>query len=167
MPVFPFSNGFGASLMRQWALIVSISLILGALPPGAAPSLAQAPEKKEEKKSPVMSYGEAQKWFERAANQGHKNAQYMLGLIFYQGRGVKKNYPKARVWFERAAKQSHSEAQYMLGIIYYDGKGVPKDHVRAGEWFGKAAQKGDKEAQYMYGLIHYERAKGAGKTPKN
>ena len=159
--------------MRHRALIVSIALILGALGPslgpGAAPSLAQAPEEKrriEKNKSPATGYSEAQKWFRRAAKQGHKNAQYMLGLIFYNGRGVEKSYPTARTWFERAAKQDHSGAQYMLGIIHYDGKGVPKNHGRAGKWFGKAARKGDKDAQYMLGLIHYERAKGA-KSPKN
>jgi hypothetical protein len=153
--------------MRHWVLIVSVTLILGALPPSTAPSFAQTSGEKKEESPPIKGYGEAQKWFLHAAKQGHKNAQYMLGIIYYHGRGVKKNYLDARNWFELAAKQNHTEAQYMLGIIYYDGKGIPKDLGQAVKWFEKAAQKGDKEAQYMLGLTHYERVKGAGKSPKN
>jgi len=147
--------------MWYLAFKVSCIFVLSVLQSGPPSSFAQVSERK---KSPAKGYTEAQKWFRQAAAQGHKNAQYMLGLIFYNGRGVKKDYREARAWFERAAKQNHSGAQYMLGIIYYDGKGVPKDNGRASKWFTKTAKKGDKDAQYMLGLILYEHAKGTQKS---
>ncbi len=137
---------------------------VGVRPAGGGVFLAQAPD---QKKGAAKDYTEARKWFQRAAKRGHKNAQYMLGLLYYNGKGVERNCKESKAWFQRAAEQGHAEAQYMLGLLYYDGKGGQKDYNRASEWFRKAAGKGDKEAQYMLGIIHYERAKGAGESPKN
>ncbi len=144
--------------MRIWIPVLFAALALAAFSPVPP---ARAAGKTAVKKN-AGGYGEAHKWFSRAARQGHKNAQYMLGLLYYNGRGIKRGYADARKWFTRAAKQNHTGAQYMLGIIHYDGKGVSKNLARAAAWFGKAAAKGDKDAQYMIGLIHYERAKGGG-----
>lgn len=99
---------------------------------------------------------EAFKWFQKAALKGNKNAQNMIGQMYYDGDGVKRNYEEARSWFEKAAKQNHAEAQYMLGLIHYYGRGVQKNFTTAAQWFGKAAKQQYNAAQYMLGLINYE-----------
>ena len=37
----------------------------------------------------------AVKWFTEAANQGHRDAQYLLGYCYETGQGVKKNLLQA------------------------------------------------------------------------
>ncbi len=113
------------------------------------------------KKNPSPStnqqgFSEAFRWFQKAALKGNKNAQNMIGQMYYDGDGVKRSYEKARGWFEKAAEQNHAEAQYMLGLIHYYGRGVQKNFTTAAQWFGKAAKQKYNAAQYMLGLIHYE-----------
>lgn len=117
--------------------------------------LAQAPKGASQSKN-GRSFSEAFQWFEKSAMKGNKNAQHMIGLMYYDGDGVKKNYGEARNWFEKAAKQSHDSAQYMLGLTYYYGRGVKKNFPAATKWFVKAAKQSHDSAQYMLGLIYYD-----------
>ncbi len=79
--------------------------------------------------------------YQKAAEQGDVNAQSILGAMYYEGKGVQKNYAKAFEWFEKAAKQGDADAQNILGLRYYNGEGVPKDYTKAFEWFEKQSSK--------------------------
>ena len=57
---------------------------------------------------------EAVKWFRRAANQGYAEAQYDLGLIYFNGRGVTRDNGEAAKWFLKSAEQGHENAPYYL-----------------------------------------------------
>ena len=72
----------------------------------------------------TRDYAAAQAWFERAAAQGHSEAQFFLGLIYIDGQGVPRDYVQARGWFERAAAQGEARAQSYLGWLYDNGYGV-------------------------------------------
>ena len=48
---------------------------------------------------------------------GLPEAQYRLGLLYLQGRGVKQSDKKARKYFTRAAAQGHHAAQQALSDI--------------------------------------------------
>ena len=50
--------------------------------------------------------------------QGHRSAQYNLGLMYRDGHGVDVNYKKAIEWYEKAAEQGLAKAQHNLGIMY-------------------------------------------------
>ena len=51
-------------------------------------------------------------WWEKAAAQGDAKAQYALGVLYDNGKGVPKNNAQARVWWEKAAVQTDDkEAQ--------------------------------------------------------
>jgi TPR repeat protein len=52
-----------------------------------------------------------------AADQGPAEAQYSLGYMFVQGRGVAQSDVEAARWFRKAADQGHADAQYNLGIL--------------------------------------------------
>ena len=85
-------------------------------------------------------------WLRRAADQEHAQAQYTLGLIYYnlgliylKGYGVAQDPRQAAVWYRRAADQGHVDAQYNLGLMYYKGYGVVKDGKEAAAWFRRAA----------------------------
>jgi hypothetical protein len=46
----------------------------------------------------VQNYSGAARWFRRAADQGHANAQAVLGSLYAVGLGVPKNFVNAYVW---------------------------------------------------------------------
>ena len=61
-----------------------------------------------------MNYKKAIEWFEKAAEQGDADAQYNLGVMYYDGQGVDVNYKKAFECYEKAAEQGHAQAQHNL-----------------------------------------------------
>ena len=86
---------------------------------------------------------------QRLAEQGDVDAQYDLGLFYFQGRGVPQDYSKAMLWYRKAAEQGDSRAQFYLGSMYQDGLGVIKDHTTAIQWLQKSVAQGD-----SYGQLH-------------
>ena len=91
----------------------------------------------------------------KLAEQGHANAQIKLGVMYYNGEGVKKEYTEAARWFTKAAEQGDAEAQNRLGLMYYKGLGVKKDYAEAVRWYTKAAEQGHAYAQYYLGVMYY------------
>src|SRR5438309_9048594 len=54
------------------------------------------------------------KWYRKAAEQGHADAQFALGACYANGRGVGKDEVEAGKWYRKAAEQGHAEAQCRL-----------------------------------------------------
>ena len=88
------------------------------------------------------------------AASGHADAQHLLGLMYYMGRGVARDYRQAMTWHRKAAEQGKADAQYVVGAMYYTGNGVVQDHRQAVPWFRKAAEQGHAEAQHALGLMY-------------
>ena len=63
------------------------------------------------------------------AEQGNASAQYNLGLMYRNGRGVPQDDKTAVKWYRLAAEQGHASAQYNLGQTYRKGDGVPKNDM--------------------------------------
>jgi TPR repeat protein len=57
---------------------------------------------------------EAVKWYRRAANKGDAEARYYLGLMYFNGRGVTRDYGEAAKWFLKSAEQGDENAPYYL-----------------------------------------------------
>ncbi len=98
------------------------------------------------------------------AQAGDAEAQYRLGIMYAEGRGVAPNDAEAALWFERAAEQGEPMAQYNLGASYAEGSGVRKDMATAAKWFRRAADQGVALAQLNLGLLY---ANGAGVPQDN
>ncbi|SDD89732.1 tetratricopeptide repeat protein [Kordiimonas lacus] len=47
---------------------------------------------------------------------GNAEAQYRLGLMYRDGRGVKQSASKARSYFRQAAEQGHADAKAILAV---------------------------------------------------
>ena len=58
---------------------------------------------------------EAVKWYRKAAEQGHADAQTYLGYCYKSGQGVPKDYSEAVKWYRKAAEQGNASAQNNLG----------------------------------------------------
>jgi hypothetical protein len=93
------------------------------------------------------------------AEQGDSRAQSLLGLIYFNGHGVRRDEPEAINWYRRAADQGDADAQLTIGLIYYEGRGVPQDYSEAGRWYLLAANRGNAVAQYNLGIL-YARGNG-------
>jgi TPR repeat protein len=98
------------------------------------------------------------------AQAGNAEAQYRLGVMYAEGRGVAPNDAEAALWFERAAEQGEPMAQYNIGASYAEGSGVRKDMATAAKWFRRAADQGVALAQLNLGLLY---ANGAGVPQDN
>jgi TPR repeat protein len=97
--------------------------------------------------------------FRALAEQGHARAQFNLGVLYAEGKGVPQDYPAALKWYRKAAKQGHVQAQYNLGVLSYDGQGIKRDYRAARQWFHQAAEQGFAPAQYNLGVM-YVRGQG-------
>lgn len=83
-------------------------------------------------------------------------ADYQLGLQYYNGDGVEQNFGKAVQFFLKAGEAGHVGAQYNLGIMNYTGQTGGQDFVNAAKWFERAAINGHTQAQYNLGFLYYE-----------
>lgn len=131
----------------------------------------------------IKNTEEGIKWFQKAAEQGNKEAikalkelnlyaqssnaheptdaqaQYELGLRYVKGDGFEKDCLKGVDLYLKAAKQGHAKAQNNLGFCYLIGSGVKKNEFEAIKWFREAAEQGDADGQYNLGIC-YEKGFG-------
>lgn len=89
----------------------------------------------------------AREWYEKAAQQGHPAAQYLLGSIYETGQFVDRDIKKAVMWYEKAANNGITNAQFRMGEFYEKGLGVEQDIEKAIAWYKKAATQNNLEAQ--------------------
>lgn len=120
----------------------------------------------------------------KEANQGNSNAQFDIGSMYQNGRGVSPDRTKAIDWYQKAAAQQNEkaisrlkllqaneerfkkesasasngnpESQYKLGNMYTEGVGTNIDLARAAEFYEQSASQGYVKAEYKLGLIYYE-----------
>lgn len=95
-------------------------------------------------------------WYEKAAEQGHAEAQRQLGIgrkpsENFLNKDEPKDYSASIKWFTKAAEQGHVSSQYELGEIYEK----TNDRDKAVYWYKMAAENGWEKAikklKDMYG----------------
>jgi len=107
----------------------------------------------------AQDYQAALKEFLPLANAGDVATQSILGLMYYSGDGVSKDFGEAAEWYRKAAEKGGTTSQRLLGKMYFKGEGVPQNYTQAAEWYRKAAEQGDAEALNSLGVVY---AKGEG-----
>lgn len=101
-----------------------------------------------------QDYMTAYQVFKNLAEQGDREAQYNLAILYRQGKGVMQDPAMAATWFQKAADQGLPGAQYYMGHLYSEGEGVEKDLVKAFDWYKKAAEHGNPMAQSNLGVAY-------------
>lgn len=81
------------------------------------------------------------------AEQGNPSAQFNLGTLYEQGRGVDRNEATAAAWFLKAAERGDVQAQVKLAGWYESGTGVARDPARARLWYAAALARPDARAE--------------------
>ena len=89
------------------------------------------------------------------AEAGNADAQNVLGVLFYEGDGVKKDHAQAFEWLFRAAEQGHAKGMFNVGLLYSYGYGVPKNDEKAVEYYMSAAEKGVRGSYQKLGNAYY------------
>ncbi len=75
------------------------------------------------------------------AAQGDAKAQFDLGWMYLNGKGMPQDYTKAWDWFEKAAAQGDVKAQYVLGGLYSDWPSVRQSNVKGLMWLNIATAR--------------------------
>lgn len=91
-------------------------------------------------------FGEAMRWYRRAAHMGHVLAAHNVGNMYRDGRGVDVDHAAAAVWWLRAARAGDVIPALRLGEAYEAGRGVPRSLPIARRWYEKAAAAGNAAA---------------------
>jgi len=93
----------------------------------------------------------AKKWYLKAANAGHVEAQNSIGSIYQ----AEKRYTEAMSWYQKAADQKHALAINNMAYLYDLGLGVPQDRQKGHDLYMQSASLGWAEAMFnlanMYG----------------
>lgn len=94
--------------------------------------------------------------YEKSANAGDPDAMYRLGMAYFDGRGVERDYLEAFKWFQRAAQKGHVFAISMTGTCYYKGIGVEQSKTEAEKWFQKGADRFYGDSIYRLAYCKFE-----------
>lgn len=141
---------------RTMSHLRSIALVLSIVCPTAP---AWADFKKGMDAYQHGEYATALSEWQPLAEQGQAIAQYQLGLLYANGKGVEKDDAKARKWYEKSAIQGHTEAQVNFGILLLYARGGQQDYKMAMYYLRLSANNGHDLAQRKLGQM-YEHGDG-------
>jgi len=117
------------------AFILIISLLSSLM---ACPILA-GPIEDSRKAYRGGDYKTAFQLIKPEAEKGDAVAQFILGYMYDEGKGVPKDYDEAVKWYSRAAKQGNKEARHNLGLLG-DQDQVSKDRAEKEKWHRGATE---------------------------
>ncbi len=86
------------------------------------------------------------KLLNEAAKLGSGEAHVVLGIEYYLGENLEKDYDKAFKHFELADQQANTLGTFHLAMCYIEGHGVKKDLEKAKELLTIAADEGSEDA---------------------
>lgn len=88
------------------------------------------------------------------AEKGHAESQFLLGLMYREGRAVTQDLAKSVQWLRKAAKQGHAGARIHLARVLRESLGSDQDYEEAVRWFGLAAEHGHAESAFTLALMY-------------
>jgi TPR repeat protein len=111
-------------------------------------------------------------WYAKAAEGGHRVAQFNLALMYVQGKGLPRNEAAAVMWLRRAAELGHGGAQYHLGVrLHRASKGgrdvdASESRIEAFKWLQLAVAQSCEGAEaareyVLLGMTREEADEGA------
>ena len=86
-------------------------------------------------------------WYLKAARQGDGVAQFNLGLMYGQGKGVLRDEAAAVMWLRKAAELGNAGAQYHMGVRLHRASkggqplGASESRVEAFKWLQLAVAR--------------------------
>lgn len=150
--------------MKKWILLIIAMLSLCSIVSGANDLLDQRQGHPDILVDGVNAWSEgnytlAHELLRPLSAQGSAVAQYIIGLMYFRGKVVGKNYKESLKFLNLSAEQGYARAQHKLGNIYTgDLLGKP-DYRKAIKWFRLASGQGYAPSQYFLATL-YENGDG-------
>ena len=94
-------------------------------------------------------------YIRKAALNGYPEAEYLLGRIYCEGRGLPHNWDDAFKWLSKAADHGNGKAMFYLGQFYHYGINTERNTMRALELYTKSAETGYGEALKKLGRVFH------------
>ena len=91
----------------------------------------------------------AEKWFSRAAENGHQTAQLMLGDLYAIDAHIPARLHRAIKWYRKANRNGHSEAGRKLAALYFKHRDVIAEDINTTGLLIEAADNGDYKAAVL------------------
>ena len=108
-----------------------------------------------------LDRAEGAKWLLKAADAGHRLAEFNAGVLYERGLSVPErnfhieaNATTAAYWYGKAAEAGVPLAQHNLAMLYRYGSGVQRDSVRAYGLLREAAKQGLSMSMLTLGDMH-------------
>lgn len=98
-------------------------------------------------------YATAYKLFRLRAEAGDLEAQNYLGVQYYLGLGVPRDWQQALQWYDKAAKQGDPGAQVNYGLMFQNGYGTNPDIGAAFMWYYAAYRQGNSTGKRYMNLL--------------
>ena len=95
---------------------------------------------------------EAFKWYLKAAELGHPEAQLIVGECYTWGHGTARNHDKAFLWLLKAAEQKQMAAYKLVSGCYRYGNGTPINTQKADYWQRKSLQDKKEKIERQTGV---------------
>lgn len=93
-------------------------------------------------------------WLQKAAEQGHPPAMYVISQLLLRGEGVQKDRPLGLQYLRESAEAGHIDAQYTFAMTLLD---TPREKIQEKVWaahyFNKAAEQKDSRSQFQIGKM--------------
>ncbi|MBI1239783.1 MAG: sel1 repeat family protein [Alphaproteobacteria bacterium] len=96
------------------------------------------------------------------ADAGDARAQFNLGVLYAEGRGVERDMRLALAWWQKSAKQGHVRAAHNMGLALIAGEPrgeaetLEPDFKGAAHWLRIGAEAGYANSLYTLGRLYLE-----------
>ena len=108
---------------------------------------------------------ESIKWYDKAAKQGHIEAQSQLQMLLLIYKDFAVIFDDPFQYLLKAAEQGNANAQVVLGNTLHEGKELNPRNTTAFTWYLKAAEQGNASALFALGQM-YREGKGVYQSQK-
>lgn len=128
------------------ALLIVMFFLSSLVATSDALKIAQEAELHQDFKKAVRYYKKA------AFTHNEAQAHYKLGIFYYEGKVVKRNYTQVYRSFSKASLLGHKQAKYNLGVFYANKRTPYFDSKHAYNIFKELAVQGHAAAQNRIGM---------------
>ena len=98
----------------------------------------------------------AARWYARAAELGHPLAANHLGALYFEGRGVLRDFEQAARLYRVSAEGGYAIGQYNLALMLGQGRGTAPDVPQMLDWLKKSAAQRYPRAQAQLARLYLE-----------
>ncbi len=95
----------------------------------------------------MKSYAKALPLCQLAAQAGHEQSQFILGMMYAEGNGTPRSYQNAIRWLEAASRQGHLAARYKIQNLERELSDAARRDMTSSFWLPQKAMPVEKDKE--------------------